>query len=90
MKKTELKKILNTEVDNWAKKPYSEFLDLALEMNVYYEQGEGDSYYQVEVTMLEYTEDYVHIAISVNDGGWRAFKPLSHDFLVYKDGRVDK
>lgn len=59
-------------------------------MNVYYEHGEGDSYYKVELTMLEYTEDYVQVAISVDDGGWRAIKPLSHDFLVYKDGRVDK
>lgn len=46
--------------------------------------------YQIEIVQLECTDDYIHILVSADDGGWSAFKPVSKSFLVYKDGRIDK
>lgn len=88
MKKEELKKRLQVEVDAQSLNSYDDFMRLQEE--IVYEKGTGDNWYQVEVEVIEKTEHYVHVAVSVDDGGWRAFHPLSHSFLIYKDRRVDK
>ena len=88
MKKEKLRQCLQTEVDAQALKSYDEFMrpdDIEG-----YQKGSGKAWYQVTVTVLEKTEEYVHIMVSDDDGGWRAFLPMSHSFLIYKDGRVDK
>lgn len=43
--------------------------------------------YQVEVQILEKTDSYVHVGITVDDGYfWRAMRPLSSSFICRKDG----
>ena len=43
--------------------------------------------YQVEVQLLENTDSYVHVGVSVDDGHfWRAMRPLSSSFISRKDG----
>jgi hypothetical protein len=88
MKKELLKHCLRVEVDNQALKSYDEFIHS--EDVDGYEKGVGKSWYQVTVTVLEKTEEYVNVMVSVSGGGWRDFFPLSYNFLVYRDGRVDK
>jgi len=88
MKKEYLRRALQAEVDAQALKSYDEFMQLDEE--IVHEKGRGDNWYQVEVQVLEKTEEYVHVSVSVDDGGWRAFFPLTRSFLIYKDGRVDK
>jgi hypothetical protein len=88
MKKEELKRCLQAEVNAQALKSYDEFLHTK-DTNGY-EKGSGKEWYQVTITVLEKTEEYVHVMVSVDDGRWRAFFPLSHSFLIHKDGRVDK
>jgi len=39
--------------------------------------------------MLENKSEYVQIGIAVDDG-YRAYRPLCHSFLVYKDGQENK
>lgn len=41
--------------------------------------------YQVEVELLENTDSYVNVIISVDDGHfWRAMRPLSSGFICQK------
>jgi hypothetical protein len=45
--------------------------------------------YQVEVQILENTDDYVHVGFAVDDGHfWPAMRPLSGSFICRKDGSV--
>jgi len=43
--------------------------------------------YQVEVDLLENTEQYIHVGVSVDDGSLPAsFRPVSSSFIRNKDG----
>ena len=43
--------------------------------------------YQVEVQILENTDNYIHVGVAVDDGHfWRAMRPLSSCFICRKDG----
>jgi hypothetical protein len=58
---------------------------------VAYDNGAtGKAFYQVEVQLLDSKHEYVHIGVSVDDGGWRSFFPMSTTFIVRADGRVEK
>lgn len=54
-----------------------------------YEKCDEQGVTYVEIILIEKTTEYVHVGVSVDDGGWRAFLPLSNSFLVYRDGIVD-
>lgn len=52
-----------------------------------YEVESGSKKYQVEVQILENTDNYVHVSVAVDDGDfWRAMRPLSSSFICRKDG----
>ena len=89
MNKDDLKQCLRRERERWSAKSY-DGLVAELQSVVAYSVGEGSASYQVEVELLECEAEYVHVLVGIDDGGWRAFKPLSTDFLVYRDGRVEK
>lgn len=47
--------------------------------------------YQVEVQLVENTDNYVHVIVSVDDGHWwRAMRPLSSSFICDKKPPTDK
>ena len=89
MNKDELRRCLRRELDIWSAKPY-EALRTKLRDAVHYSVGEGPEWCQVEVMLLESKAEYVHTTVMIDDGGWRAFVPLSTSFLTHRDGRVDK
>ena len=88
MEADELRRCLDQEVATWCRRSYST-LRKDLEKLVTYTRGEGPSRYEVEVRMLENKSEYVQIGIAVDDGH-RAYRPLCHSFLVYKDGQGNK
>jgi hypothetical protein len=88
MDKDDLRECFRREVDRWSAMPFDALLAGLAEVVAY--TGEGPDFYQVEVQLLECEPEYVHVAVAVDDGGWRAFVPLSASFLVYRDGRIEK
>ena len=60
---------------HWKKQSYP----IATEVSV------GGKTLQVEVDLLEDTDDCLHIGISVDDGGLSAYFPPSTSFIVRKD-----
>lgn len=83
-----LKQALEKEKKKYIEKTFDELANI--NKPITYECGEGDIWYQVEVQLLEKTKEYVHVSIAVDKGkGITAFIPVTDDFLVYKDGRVD-
>jgi hypothetical protein len=89
MDRNDLRRCLDREVDRWSTKPY-EALKTELRDVVAYSVGEESEFYQVEVQLVESLHEYLHVLIAVEDGGWRAFVPVSTSFLSYRDGRVVK
>ena len=90
MNKERLRKLLDTEVSEWSQKTYDHLI-LQLPDVVAYERGDGADFHQFEVQALERTDAYVHVSISIDDGGlWRFISPITTSFVVYRDGRVDK
>ncbi|SRR5260370_31607044 len=88
MEADELRRCLDHEVATWCRRSYSA-LRKDLEKLVAYPRGDGPSRYEVEVRLLESKSEYLHIGIAVDDDH-RAYRPLCHSFLVYKDvERID-
>ena len=75
MKKKDLRRLLTAETKVWAEKSYDQ-LCAELRDVIAFQRGEGDDSHNFEVIMLEETDSYVHVGISVDDGSFlRSFAP---------------
>jgi hypothetical protein len=88
-KKEKLEKCLKKEVDNWSSKSFDVLID-ELKQPITYVSDCEEIKIQTKIYLLEAEKDYIHVAINVDDMGWRSFVPLGCDFIIHKDGRVDK
>jgi hypothetical protein len=89
MTKSELQRLLDAEVDELSRRSYARLVDDLSDV-LAYERGGGASYHQFEVQMIEHEPDYVHILVSVDDGGFlRSFSPITRSFIVHRDGRIE-
>lgn len=83
MKKEMLKKVLEQEKEKYESKTYEELANL--EDPLAYERETKYGKCQIEIQKLEKNKDFIRISISVDDGGLRAFMPLSTNFLIYRE-----
>ncbi len=75
---------MDAEVKRWEAKSCEELVSVLMDERVYEVVFEC-KHYQVEVCLLENTERYVHVCISVDDGSLPAsFKPLRSSFIREK------
>jgi hypothetical protein len=83
-RREEWQKVLDSEVKRWSAMPYGQLLSELHELQAY--EVEFDSRkYQVEVEILENTEKYLNIAVSVDDGSLPAsILPSTHNFICQK------
>jgi hypothetical protein len=76
--------VLDAESKRWSAKSYEQLRAELTKDQVYEIQFEGKSY-QVEVTVLENTQKYVHVAIAVDDGSIpSSIRPLTSSFICKK------
>jgi hypothetical protein len=76
---------LNAEIERWSAIPAG-LLIQRLEDVQAYEVQFGTGMLQVEVHLLENTANYVHVAISVDDGSFLgSIRPLSSSFIRQKE-----
>ncbi len=88
MKKEKLMKVLLEEKEKYIKKSFEELSQI--KESITYECGKGDNWYQVEVQLLENLDEYVHVSIAVDDGGFlRSLSPYTDSFIKYKNGKVE-
>ena len=81
--------MLDAEVDELSRRSYATLVDDLSDV-LACERGGGASYHQFEVQMIEHEPDYVHILVSVDDGGFlRSFSPITRSFIVHRDGRIE-
>ena len=74
------RQVLNAEVQRLSAMPYQELIAALDGVEVYEVERDGDKY-QVEVSILENTERYLHVSVSVDDGSLPAsIVPASRNF----------
>jgi hypothetical protein len=73
------------EIKRWSAMPYEQVLLEVPEVKDYQVEFQGKQY-DVEVQILENTNDYIHVGVGVDDGSLPAsFRPLSDSFIRQKD-----
>lgn len=88
--KKRLQDLLDAETSSWSQKPFSSLIDELTDVVAYARGSEAD-FHQFEVQMIEHETDYVHVIVSIDDGGFVRFcAPLTRGFIVHRDGRVEK
>jgi len=81
------REVLQAEMQKWSALPYDQLL-AQLRTTFAYEIERGSRRYQVEIEALENTPEYVHVAISVDDGSVPAsFVPVTQSFVTTRPGR---
>jgi len=89
MQKNQLRSLLDAEIDELSGRPYATLVEELADV-VAYERGEGSSYHQFEIQMIEHEHDYVHVIASIDDGSiLKVIFPISRSFVVHRDGRVE-
>lgn len=89
MTEAQLRELLSRETLAWAERsPAAIVSELAKPQT--YHRGTGDTWHEFEVTLLEATDEHIHVKTSVNDGSlvW-ALEPIEASFLIYRDGRIE-
>jgi hypothetical protein len=81
--------VLDSEVKRWSAMSCDQLASELRDQQTY--EVEFDSkQYQVEVQLLENTEQYLHVIVAVDDGSLPAsLMPLSETFILQKSGPVD-
>lgn len=76
--------VLDAEVRRWSSKSSNQLISELADTRGYEVEFEGKKY-QVEIAILENTENHIHISVSVDDGKLpSSFSPLSQSFVREK------
>jgi hypothetical protein len=76
--------VLEAEIARWTTKSHEELISKLAEAQNYEVARDGKNY-QVEVSLVENTERYLHVLVAVDDGSVPAsFRPLSASFIIKK------
>ena len=88
MNNVEAKAILDRELKHYRARPYSELLSLAETTETFERMSPSGVVYQVQVQVLfdDPSHRNLRVLAAIDDGGWRAFSPLSDDFIMNVNG----
>ncbi len=84
MNSQEAKKIIADQLKPYRDKPYSELIKMIKNKPSTYEvKGQSGALYQIEIQAFwdDRPNGDVRIMASIDDGGLRAFSPISDDFI---------
>ena len=83
-KREEWRPILDAELKRWSATPLDEIVEKLRECQCY-EVVSGSKKYQVEIEMVENTEAYIHLMLSVDDGSLlHSIFPLTDGLILHK------
>ncbi|MBI3737988.1 MAG: hypothetical protein HY258_02960 [Chloroflexi bacterium] len=87
MNSTEAKQILSEELGTYQTKPYAELVQSIDETVTCVKKGVGGKQYQLEVLVLwdSNAGGAIRVIGSIDDGGWRAFFPITDSILIEAD-----
>ena len=83
-KRDQWRPVLEAEMKRWSEMSCAELVSALTDVNAYEVEFQSEKY-QVEVQLLENTDEYIHVGVSVDDGHfWRAMHPLFSSFICKK------
>lgn len=87
MNNQEAKRILEERLTSYKARRYNELLDLLEEPDTFEISAPSGQEYQVKIQALwdDKPNGALRIIGSIDDGGLRAYSPLSYSFLIYPD-----
>jgi len=89
MDNAEAAALLKAHLAAYRLRPYSELLTMRGKPQVAELRGDSGGRYQVEVEVFwdDRPGGALRVRGSIDDGGWRALRPLCDDFILAPDGR---
>lgn len=90
MNQDEAEHVIAERLDRWKGAPYTQLVALISHPEVDEAVGPSGIVYQVDVQAVwdDRSEGNVRVICSVDDGGWRAFAPLSDGFVISPKGKL--
>ena len=86
-RRAEWQSVLDAETKRWAGMSCDQLIAELHEVQAYEVEVESKQY-QVEVQLLENTDEYVHVAVGVDDGSLPAsLSPITNSFIRQKRDR---
>jgi hypothetical protein len=89
MDRAEALQVAGAVLDRLRRRPYDRLVaELLREPQTEEITGPSGAAYQVEVEAIwdDRKKRHLRVMVAIDDGGWRAFAPLSTDFIVAPDG----
>ncbi len=88
MNKAEASQVLEAQLMSYRSQSYADLLKLVDESIKSEIRGASGATYQVQVQVFwdDRPEGNLRIMGSIDDGGWRAFSPLTDSFILAPDG----
>jgi hypothetical protein len=90
MDRAEAKSILAKELTAFAARPYDKLVASIKQTDVKNIEGESGANYQIEFNLCwdSRPDGDLRIMASIDDGGWRAFLPLTDSLIMKPDGTL--
>lgn len=80
-RREEWRRVLEAEMRRWSAMSCDQLISALPDVQTYEIEFESKKY-QIEVELLENTDNYVHVGIAVDNGHfWRAMRPVSSSFI---------
>ncbi|MFY9609236.1 MAG: hypothetical protein WAU45_11565 [Blastocatellia bacterium] len=88
MNEIEARSILEQELSRFRRRSYSELLFLIDDIETFERASPSGVTYQLEMQAIFDDESQRNLRVigTIDDGGWRAWKPLGDDFIISPDG----
>ena len=91
MDKNEAQDMLDRELNDYRNNTYLELVELMGEVFAYEKEARSGRRYQIEIQVVWDLKEGGDIRVigCIDDGGWRAFFPLTNGFLMNPEGQFE-
>jgi hypothetical protein len=88
MDKTEASQVLRVQLEPWRRRTYAELTREVGHSHRFELNGPSGTWYRGHIRMYwdDKPDGAVRVIGSIDDGGWRAFVPLTDSFILGSDG----
>jgi hypothetical protein len=90
MNKVEALSLLQGQLRPWRERSWAQLREGVSQSHRFEVTGESGTWYQGEIQVFwdDKPDGAIRVMASIDDGGWRAFVPLTDDFILAPDGTV--
>ena len=88
MNKGEALRVLHAQLQQWRERSYADLCNDVGGSRRFEATGESGTWYQGDVSVFwdDKPDGAIRVIASIDDGGWRAFVPVTADFILAPDG----